>query len=122
MADPTYRQATESDAVGIAAVGTAVWEELGAGSGLPGAPTAAGVVARMKELGDRGVTFVCTDGETVSYGQLAERVNRCGNALRAADLAPGDRLLMIVRDCPAFFYLFWGAIKAGSTSAEKSGE
>ena len=53
------------------------------------------------------------DGETVSHGQLAERVNRCGNALRAADLAPGDRLLMVVRDCPAFFYLFWGAIKAG---------
>jgi benzoate-CoA ligase family protein len=52
-------------------------------------------------------------GETVTYAQLAERVNRTGNALTAMGLKPGDRLLMVVKDCPAFFYLFWGAIKAG---------
>ena len=49
----------------------------------------------------------------VSYGQLAEQVNRCGNALRSMGLGAGERLLMIVKDCPAFFFLFWGAIKAG---------
>ena len=54
-----------------------------------------------------------TAQETVSYAELAERVNRAGNALLASGLAPGDRLLMVVKDCPAFFYLFWGAIKAG---------
>jgi benzoate-CoA ligase family protein len=54
-----------------------------------------------------------TRQETVTYAQLAERVNRAGNALLAAGLKPGDRLLMVVKDCPAFFYLFWGAIKAG---------
>ncbi|MGH7006324.1 MAG: AMP-binding protein, partial [Alphaproteobacteria bacterium] len=53
------------------------------------------------------------DGETVTYAQLAERVNRCGNALKALGIAPGERVLMIVKDCPAFFYVFWGAIKAG---------
>ena len=40
-------------------------------------------------------------------------MNRAGNALLALGLKPGDRLLMVVKDCPAFFYLFWGAIKAG---------
>ena len=54
-----------------------------------------------------------TANETVTYAELAERVNRAGNALRAMGLGPGDRLLMIVKDCPAFFYTFWGAIKAG---------
>ena len=49
----------------------------------------------------------------VTYGQLAERVNRCGNALLALGVRRGDRLVMIVKDCPEFFYLFWGAIKAG---------
>ena len=49
----------------------------------------------------------------VSHGELAERVNRCGNALYEMGLSPGDRLLMVVKDCPEFFYLFWGAIKAG---------
>src|SRR5689334_3167883 len=52
-------------------------------------------------------------GETVTFAELAERVNRTGNALLALGLRPGDRLLMVVKDCPAFFYLFWGAIKAG---------
>ena len=49
----------------------------------------------------------------VTYGELADQVNRCGNVLREIGLSPGDRLLMIVKDCPAFFFLFWGAIKAG---------
>ena len=59
------------------------------------------------------VAIRTADGETVTYGQLAERVNRCGNALKGLGIAPGARLLMMVKDCPAFFYLFWGAIKAG---------
>ncbi|OFX02415.1 MAG: benzoate--CoA ligase [Alphaproteobacteria bacterium RIFCSPHIGHO2_12_FULL_66_14] len=54
-----------------------------------------------------------TATETVTYAELAERVNRAGNALLGAGLEPGDRMLMVVKDCPAFFYLFWGAIKAG---------
>ncbi len=49
----------------------------------------------------------------VSYAELAAAVNRAGNALAALGLGPGDRVLMVVKDCPAFFYLFWGAIKAG---------
>ncbi len=49
----------------------------------------------------------------VTYGQLAERVNRCGNALRSMGVGAGCRMLMIVKDCPEFFSLFWGAIKAG---------
>lgn len=54
----------------------------------------------------------CADG-AVTYAELAERVNRCGNALLALGVRRGDRLLMVVKDCPEFFYLFWGAIKAG---------
>ncbi|HXA23234.1 MAG TPA: AMP-binding protein, partial [Acetobacteraceae bacterium] len=54
-----------------------------------------------------------TATETVSYAALAERVARCGNALLGLGIPPGGRLLMVVLDGPAFFYLFWGAIKAG---------
>ena len=52
-------------------------------------------------------------GETVSYRQLAERVNRCGNLLRSLVWESEGRVLMVVKDCPEFFYVFWGAIKAG---------
>lgn len=52
------------------------------------------------------------EGE-VSYAQLAGNVARCGNALKSLGIARGERLLMVVRDTPEFFYIFWGAIKAG---------
>ena len=52
-------------------------------------------------------------GKTVTYAELAERVAQAGHALLELGLAPGDRLLMVVKDCPEFFFFFWGAIKAG---------
>jgi benzoate-CoA ligase family protein len=63
--------------------------------------------------GRAGKIAVRTATEEVSYAQLAERVARCGNALLGLGLAPGERLLMVVKDAPEFFYVFWGAIKAG---------
>jgi benzoate-CoA ligase family protein len=52
-------------------------------------------------------------GLTVTYRDLARNVNRCGNALLALGIGSGERVIMIVKDCPEFFYVFWGAIKAG---------
>ena len=52
------------------------------------------------------------DGDT-SYAELAEAVNRAGNALAALGLAQGDRVILAIKDCPAFFFAFWGAVKAG---------
>ena len=52
------------------------------------------------------------DGDT-TYAQLATAVNRAGNALMDLGLAPGDRVILAIKDCPAFFFAFWGAIKAG---------
>src|SRR5215510_10987125 len=72
-----------------------------------------------RHLGEgRGAKIIIrTATETVTYAELAERVNRAGNALLAKGLKPGDRVLMVIKDCPAFFYLFWGAIKAGIVPA-----
>jgi benzoate-CoA ligase family protein len=58
------------------------------------------------------VAIRCSGGE-VTYAELVDNVNRAGNALRTLGLAPGQRMMMLVKDCPEFFYLFWGAIKAG---------
>lgn len=51
--------------------------------------------------------------ECITYGELGDNVNRCGNVLAALGLNPGDRLFLVLRDAPAFIYAFWGAIKAG---------
>jgi benzoate-CoA ligase family protein len=53
------------------------------------------------------------EGETVTYGMLAQNVNRCGNVLQQTGIGRGERMLMVVKDGPEFPYLFWGAIKAG---------
>ncbi len=52
-------------------------------------------------------------GVKVTYAELAARVGQAGNALLALGLERGDRMLMVVKDCPEFFYFFWGAMKAG---------
>ena len=59
-------------------------------------------------------TAIRTASEEVTYRQLAERVNRLGNLLLDAGVGPGERVLMAIRDRPEFFYVFWGAIKAGA--------
>jgi len=60
------------------------------------------------------VAIECGD-ERVTYAQLAERVNRCGNALRdVCGVRPGQRVMLLLLDGPAFFYAFFGAIKIGA--------
>jgi benzoate-CoA ligase family protein len=54
-----------------------------------------------------------TSDAAVTYADLAANVDRCAVSLVRLGLRRGDRMLMVVKDCPAFFYLFWGAIKAG---------
>ena len=60
-----------------------------------------------------GKIAIRTKTNSVTYQELAEQVNRCGNMLLDKGLKPGQRLLMVVKDTEAFLYLFWGAIKAG---------
>jgi len=74
---------------------------------------AAWLVDRNLEEGrGENVAIECGDGR-VTYGQLAERVNRAGNALRALDMRIEERVLLILLDTPEFAYSFLGAIKAG---------
>ncbi len=70
-------------------------------------------IDRHVEEGRGPKIAIWTATEAVTYRQLAERVNRASNALLGLGATPGDRVLMIVKDCPAFYYAFWGAIKAG---------
>ncbi len=62
--------------------------------------------------GDKTAIFSATGGR-VSYGELALNVNKVGNCLNAMGIAAGERVLMIIKDAPEFYYVFWGAIKAG---------
>ena len=65
---------------------------------------------------DRGrgekVAFIDDSGH-YTYRELAERVNRAGNALRALGAGMETRVLMCMADGIDFPALFFGAIKAG---------
>ncbi len=95
---------------------TVVIEPAATGHHLRFAPrfnAAAAFIDRHVAVGHGATVAIRTAGDDVSYADLADRVARCGNALRGLGIAPGERMLMAVLDGPAFFYLFWGAIKAG---------
>jgi benzoate-CoA ligase family protein len=52
--------------------------------------------------------------ERVTYAQLLDRVNRCGNALRMLGVRPEERVLLLLLDTPEFAYSFFGAVKIGA--------
>jgi len=74
-------------------------------------------IDRHLDEGRGGKIAIRADAGDVSYAALAENVNRCGNVFGDFGLDPGDRVLMVVKDCAEFFYAFWGAIKAGYVPA-----
>jgi GNAT superfamily N-acetyltransferase len=76
MPDPEYRQATERDSTGIAAVGAVVWDELGANSGLPQRPTPEGVAQLLSSYGDKGAMFLYDNaGEISGFAALTPDEN-----------------------------------------------
>jgi benzoate-CoA ligase len=65
----------------------------------------------------RGYKVAIECGEQrVTYAQLAERVNRLGNALLALDVRPEERVFLLLPDVPEFGYSFFGTIKIGAVA------
>ncbi|MBI3328599.1 MAG: benzoate-CoA ligase family protein [Nitrospinae bacterium] len=54
------------------------------------------------------------EGQTFSYGQVAESVNRVGNALSRLGVEMENRILLLLYDSPEFVASFVGAIKIGA--------
>ena len=67
----------------------------------------------MAEKRAHKIAFECGD-DRVTYGQLFERVNRLGNALKKLGVRQEERVCMLLLDTPEFAYCFFGAIKMGA--------
>jgi benzoate-CoA ligase len=52
----------------------------------------------------------------VSYAELAESVNRLGNALRALGVRMEERVALLLPDVPEWAFAFFGAIKLGAVA------
>lgn len=54
--------------------------------------------------------------ESVSYRELAQRVARSAGALRIFGVAPGDRVLLLMRDTPEFAAAWLGCVHMGAVA------
>src|SRR6266511_3291106 len=75
---------------------------------------AAEFVDRHIGEGHAGRIALRYEGRTFTYGQVAEAVNRVGNALRALGVEMENRVLLLLYDAPEFVASFFGAIKIGA--------
>jgi benzoate-CoA ligase len=67
-----------------------------------------------RNLAERAAKAAFIDaGGVYTYGEIADRAARCGAALLALGLAPGDRVALILQDGVDFVCAFLGAIRVG---------
>lgn len=59
-------------------------------------------------------TALLFKGTTVSYGRLEAESNACAAALWALGVRPGDRVALLLPNCPQFFVAEFGAWKIGA--------
>lgn len=71
------------------------------------------LLERNLVLGRAERPYLITDKRTWSYQEVADAANRAGAGLLGLGLAPGDRVILALRDRPEFVIAFWGAMKAG---------
>ena len=73
-------------------------------------------VDRHLSEGRGGRTAFRCGGRTVTYAEVAESVDRCGNALAALGVEIEQRVLIVLHDTPAFAAAFWGTAKLGAVA------
>ena len=71
------------------------------------------LLERNLRAGRRDRIAYIDDAGEYSFGDLAARANRCGNALLGLGLRPEERVLLCLHDGIDFPAVFLGAIKAG---------
>jgi benzoate-CoA ligase len=71
------------------------------------------LIERNLAVGRAGKTAYIDDAGAYTYGELAERMNRCASALTGLGLRPEERVLLCHLDTIDFPAVFLGAIRAG---------
>ncbi|MBL03973.1 MAG: AMP-dependent synthetase, partial [Acidobacteria bacterium] len=74
----------------------------------------AGVTLDKNVIEGRGEQTALYFGDTkVTFRELQQRVNACGNALRALGLEQGDRFAIRSNNCPEYLVAFLAGLKIG---------
>lgn len=57
-------------------------------------------------------------GHTLTYRQLLGAVHKCANALRSMGVGEGDRVAVMMPNCPQYVIAYYGILKAGAIVAQ----
>ncbi len=57
-------------------------------------------------------------GHKLTFRQLAGAANKCANLLKSMGVSPGDRVAIMMPNCPQFVIAFFGVLKAGGIVAQ----
>jgi len=67
---------------------------------------------KAARLGEQ--TFLIFEGKEVSYSQLNREANRRANLLKALGVTKGDKVCIMLSNCPEFLYLWFGLAIIGA--------
>jgi benzoate-CoA ligase family protein len=65
-------------------------------------------------------TAIVSGNRRLTYREIAEQVNRVGNALRSLDLQEEQRVLLVLPDTPEFVAAYFGTMKVGAVAVPTS--
>lgn len=74
------------------------------------------LIDRNIEKGYSDKTAIYYRDQKISYGRLLQEINKVGNGLKSLGVEMENRVLLMLPDCPQFFYIFLGAIKIGAVA------
>jgi acyl-CoA synthetase (AMP-forming)/AMP-acid ligase II len=72
-----------------------------------------GFRAQARKHPDKPAIVIVESGETVSYGELSDRADQYANLFRLFGFESGDSIAFTLDNCPEFFAICIGAIRAG---------
>src|SRR5438128_400183 len=55
-------------------------------------------------------------GRDVTWAELADSMWRAANRLRTVGVEPGDRVAVMLPNCPEFLFAYFGALAAGAAT------
>ena len=67
---------------------------------------------RAKRLGDK--IFLRFKNQNISYNEINRYANRCANAFKKLGIVKGDKVSIMLPNCPEFLYIWFGLAKCGA--------
>ncbi|WP_104090031.1 long-chain-fatty-acid--CoA ligase [Cryobacterium sp. N19] len=90
--------------------------------GVPGTieETTETLTDMMETSAERFAPCIALDffGETTTYAELGEQISRAANGLRKLGVSPGDRVAIVLPNCPQHVVAFYAVLRLGAIVVE----